>query len=104
MKNERLMNFSSTSENEQFVSSIVEMTGNINLIWTNESGLNPIASTIPMSWVVVALSVATSIPTTSRLTSAPLVDPKPSYVTSFTMLEMSRDFPYNMPTIMMTGL
>ena len=80
------------------------MTGNTNPLWTNESILNPIASTIPLSGVVVALPVATSIPTTSRLTSAPLVDPKPSYVTSFTMLEVLRDFPYDMPTTMMIGL
>lgn len=57
-----------------------------------------------MPELVVSFHVATSIPTTLRPTHAHLVYPKPFYMPSFTMLLVSRDFPYGTPIAMMEEL
>lgn len=75
----------STVKNERPVSLMVRTTGNTNPIGTNELVLNPIVTTNLMLGVMVTLPMEKSIPTTPRPTSVPLVDPKPSYVSNFTM-------------------
>lgn len=72
-------------ENEQPGSSMVGTTEYTNPIGTNALVLNLIVSTTLMPGVVVAFPVATSILTTPRPTSAPLMDPSHSYLPSFTM-------------------
>lgn len=57
-----------------------------------------------MLGMVVSLTVATSIPTTPRPTHTGIGDPRPSYMQSFTMSLVYRDFPYCIPTTMMEGL
>lgn len=80
------------------------MTKNTNPTGTNEPIHNSVTSATPMSGVVVSFYVETSILTTRRPTHNPLVDLSPSYMPSLTMPQVSEDFPYGMPIVMMTGL
>lgn len=91
-------------ENEQLVSLMVGTTKNTNPIGNNELVFNPVASVTSMPRVMFALPVATSIPTTLRPTSVSLVDPRPSYVSNFTISQVSRDFFYGILTPIMSIL
>lgn len=53
---------------------------------------------------VVSFPPVANIPTTPKTTLAIVGDPTPPYLPSFMLPLITRDYPYGMPTSMMTGL
>lgn len=89
---------------QQPVGSMGAATRTSSPLITNEYILTPMINATLLPRVMVGLLGTKSILTTLRVTHAIIGDPRPFLTPSFTLPQVSRDYPYGMPTAMMAGL